>query len=57
MPPVIFISNPPIAVTSPCKFISPVIARLFLIFLLLNVLNIAIVIAAPADGPSFDTAP
>jgi hypothetical protein len=57
IPPCILLSKPPIAVTSPCKFISPVIATVFFIFFSLNKLYIAVVIAVPADGPSFDTAP
>ena len=57
MPPKILISSPPMAVISPCKLISPVMAILFLIFLLLIRLYKAIVIAVPADGPSFGTAP
>ena len=53
----IFISKPPIAVTSPLKLISPVIAISFRINFLFNKLKIAIVIAVPADGPSFDILP
>ena len=36
IPPKILSSRPPIAVTHPCKLISPVIATFFLIFLLFN---------------------
>ena len=36
IPPNIFKSNPPIIVTFPCKLISPVIAKSFLIFLSFN---------------------
>ena len=57
IPPIIFISKPPMAVISPLKLISPVIAILFFICNSLNKLYIAHVIAAPADGPSFDIAP
>ena len=33
IPPNILLSKPPIAVTSPCKLVSPVIATVFFIFL------------------------
>ena len=57
IPPSIFNSKPPIAVTHPCKFISPVIAIVFLIFLFVNKLYKTQVIAVPALGPSFGTEP
>ena len=50
-------SKPPIAVTLFCKFISPVIATLCLIFFLVSILYITIVIAVPAEGPSLFVAP
>ena len=56
-PPNILSSKPPISVTQPCRLISPVIAISFFIFLLLIRLKIALVIAVPALGPSFGTAP
>ena len=41
----------------PNKFISPVIAISFLIFLFVNKLYITRVIAVPADGPSLGVDP
>ena len=57
IPPKILSSRPPIAVTRPCKLISPVMATSFFITLLFYKLYIAVVIAVPAEGPSFGTAP
>ena len=53
----IFKSKPPIAVTFPCKSISPVIATVFFILISFNKLYNVTVIAVPAEGPSFGTAP
>lgn len=48
---------PPTGNTLPVKVISPVIAISFLTFYPVNKDAIAVVIAIPADGPSFGVAP
>ena len=51
-----FSFNPPIGSALPLSEISPVIATFFLIGIPVSSLTSAVVIARPADGPSFGIA-